>query len=387
MKNIKQLNKLIMMRKQLDIRILLLILCFYLGAFQVPYAGETPESVTYNRDGKTGVFPEKEFQTLYKNLKNDYKTNKSHPLQVFLEINVFEVLVRNVDDIGFIYNLFGEIGPFEGTNLAGDPVIESNMGVLGSGNRNQLLPTGANINATVLRADDGYVHAVFQALAEDQIVKVHANPIMITVEGVPARLETGDDIPFLARASLREVVTVVSDFRNTGVTLEVTPVIGYMSTDVQHKNPFIRTEIDADLSTVTRFREEEGFAQPIVDTRQYSTTVWLRDGMRILIGGLFKDSNSKRMRGVPILKDLPLLGRLFRSSGNTSRVSQLYIMIRPSILDIWSEEESFEETLSEQEQNYKQLREMLDKRAQEVKIDTSPMEQFRELFLDRSTPQ
>ncbi len=354
-----------------------------LNAEEAPPVAGPPK---LQRDDKTGDLAKAELDKLYNYLKQQQKQKRSLPLQVFLEVNVFEVLIKNKDDIGFVYNLFGEMGAVQGSNMAGDPVIESNMGVLGSGNRNLLLPTGANINATFLRQDDGYVHAVFQALAEDQIVKIHANPILITVEGVSARLVTGDVIPFLARASLGNVETVVSDFRTTGVTLEITPYIGYLPMDAQQKNPYILTEVKTDLSTVTRFREEEGFAQPIVDTRQFTTSVWLRDGARILIGGLFRDANTKRSTGIPILKDIPLLGRLFRSSSNVSSVSQLYIMIRPSILDIW-EGDSYEESLSMQERDYKQLRERLDKRAQEIEIGTSPMEQFRSLFLDRSTPE
>ncbi len=367
------------------IRIVSLYFLFLLYGCVMTFAGQSPFP-SYQRDPKTGDLKDGELTKLHDALKKQFQEKKSLPVQVFLEVNVFEVLIKNQDDIGFIYNLFGEIGHIQGNNLAGDPVIESNMGVLGSGNRNQLLPTGANINATFLREDDGYVHAVFQALAEDQIVKVHSNPILITVEGVSARLVTGDIIPFLARASLGNVETVVSDFRSTGVTLEITPYVGFLPTDVNHNNPYIMTEIDADLSTVSRFREEEGFAQPIVDTRQFNTSVWLKDGNRILIGGIFRDSNSKRSRGIPLLKDIPLLGRIFRSSSNISTISQLYIMIRPSILDIWGDQ-SFEESLSQQEQDYRRLRETLDQRAQEIEIDASPLEQFRELFLDRSTPE
>ncbi|MBD3267472.1 hypothetical protein GF373_12460, partial [bacterium] len=135
--------------------------------------------------------------------------SKKLPLQVFLEVNIFEVILRNEDDIGFIYDILGEVGEFRGTTLAGDPIIESNLGVLGRSARDSLMPAGANIAAAVFEGDSGEIQTVFQALTEDQIVQIHANPIILTVEGYPAQLKSGDEVPFLSRAVLGNTETFV----------------------------------------------------------------------------------------------------------------------------------------------------------------------------------
>lgn len=309
----------------------------------------------------------------------------TEPLQVFIELNIFEVIIRNTDDIGFIYDIVGELGEIDGTDLAGNETTESNLSVLGQGSRDNLLPAGANVVAEVFEDDDGKIEATIQALAEDQILKIHANPILLTVEGIPARLETGEDVPFLERVNLGNIETVASRYRQTGVTLQITPWVGYMETDVQKTNPYILTDIQADLSAVTRFREENGFTQPIIDTRKYETNLWLKSGNRIIIGSIFRDSLSNRERGIPILRDLPLLGRLFRSSSTTNQVSQLYIIIRPVLFNIWGDDSIINQE-QEFRRNYQQLQERLENQTQDAELEVNPFNEFRELLIDRSSP-
>jgi general secretion pathway protein D len=247
-----------------------------------------------------------------------------------------------------------------------------------------LLPAGANIAAAVFEGDEGEIQLIFQALAEDQVVRIHSNPIILTVEGHPAQLKAGDDVPFLSRAVLGNTETFVSESAQTGVNLLITPTVSYMDMDVEQEKPYITIRLDAELSSVTRFREEEGFTQPIIDNRQYKTVVCLREDERILIGGLFRDSQVKTTRGIPILRDIPVLGRLFRSSSDKRTISQLFVMIRPMLLDIWTEGGADQRFMDGDV--FRDTREMLERGAEEMDHDPSPFEEFRELFIDHGTP-
>lgn len=320
-----------------------------------------------------------DFPALLQSLKA--RDENSLPKQIFLETNIFEVLVNDSYDIGFVYDILGEVAEFQGSDSNGNNVAESDLNVLGLSNRNAQLPSGANIVASVLEGDDGEIRATIQALAEDQILKVHANPTLLTLNSVPVRLESGEDIPFLSRKVVGDSETVASEFTNTGVLLNITPEIKYLTTDLSQKNPFIQATIRAEFSTVSRFREEQGFVQPIIDTRQTVTTVYLKENSRVLIGSLFRDRLENRERGIPIMKDIPLLGRLFRNTSNESRISHLFVMIRPVILDIWGG--SLEESTID---SARSLRDILDKRAEEVGTRNDPIfRQFREIFIERSS--
>ncbi|MBI1387220.1 MAG: hypothetical protein GC154_02070 [bacterium] len=307
----------------------------------------------------------------------------THPLQVFLEVNIFEVLLTNQLDIGFVYDLLGEAGDFRGTSLSGDPVTESDLSVLQPGNRNQLLPSGANVVARVFDGNESEVLATIQALAQDQMVRVHANPILLTISGYPAKLKAGDDIPFLSRINIGDAITLETKFRETGVNLEITPWVQFLETDVEKKNPFIYVTIDAELNSITRYREEEGFLQPITDTRQYKSSVWLKAGERILIGSLFKDTKLDKIRGIPLLMDIPILGRLFRGTTESTTISQLFVMIRPAVLNIWDNTSS----LIPLEQQSKMIREFLNQKTLDLEPKPDPLGEIRDLFLDNSAPE
>lgn len=308
------------------------------------------------------------------------------PYLIMLQINMFEVILKNVDKIGFIYDILGEVGNFRGTNLAGDPTVESNLGVLGSGNRNEMLPSGLNIVANIFEGDEGEVRAVLQALSEDQLISIHSNPILLTLDQQPAYMETGEDVPYLERKNLGNVETFTTSYVQTGLNLVVKPTVGFSDSDIQHTKPFVHLDIDASLSTVSGFKEEEGFTQPILETREYKTNVWLRPGERIIIGSLYRDSQTNISRGIPILQDVPLLGRLFRGTSDESNVSQLYVMVRPVLLDIWGNLIGAEAAINPEEDS-RELRKKLEDRTREIKGQMNPYEDFRELFIDRSSPQ
>lgn len=305
------------------------------------------------------------------------------PLQVFLEVNIFEVILDDSVDIGVIYDLLGEVGDFRGTTLGGDNVTESDLSVLPGRNRDQLLPSGANIVARVFEGDDGEVLATIQALAQDNLFRVHANPVLLTISGHTAKLQAGDDIPFLNRVNLGDALTVETLFRETGVTLEITPWVEFLETDIERKNPFIFANVNAELKTVTRFREEEGFLQPITDTRQYKSGLWLKSDERILIGSVFKDSKLDTIRGIPILMDIPVLGRLFRGTRESTSISQLFIMIRPAVFDVWAEDSS----LQPLEQQSKMMREFLRSKTFDVDERPDPIGELRDLFFDDASPE
>lgn len=76
---------------------------------------------------------------------------------------------------------------------------------------------------------------------------------------------------------------------------------------------------------------KEGF--PIIASRRASTTVRVRDGETFVLGGLVSEINVKSTTKVPLLGDLPLLGKLFRSENSSSTETEILIMVTPVILD------------------------------------------------------
>lgn len=320
-------------------------------------------------------------------LSQFYEPQPEGPYQVMIEITVFEVYIRNSSNIGFVYDILGKVGKFRGTNLAGDPTVESNLGVLGSGSRNDLLPAGANIVSNIFESDDdSRVEAVIQALAEDQMAQVYANPRLLTLNGVPARLETGEEIPYLERKNLGNTETFSTNFRQTGVTMEITPTVQFAEGDVKREKAFIVTNLRVNLSSISRYREEEGFYQPIVDTREYQTETPLRSGQRIIIASLYRDSKNNEVQGVPILKDVPIMGRLFKGTKDENRISQLFVMVRPDLFDFQGQQINADES-TDPEQKSKEFRQLLEERTRRIGEKSQPFEDFRDLFFNSGNSQ
>src|SRR5437764_10188759 len=77
----------------------------------------------------------------------------------------------------------------------------------------------------------------------------------------------------------------------------------------------------------------DGNPIPLVNTRQASATLTARNGDVIMMGGFITDSNSKSKSGVPILKDIPGLGALFRSTDQSSTRTELIILMKATVLE------------------------------------------------------
>ena len=114
------------------------------------------------------------------------------------------------------------------------------------------------------------------------------------------------------------------DYRDVGVTLRLTPQIN------QQGN--IRLELFQENSTLVEGTGDQQYA-PTTLKRSAKTTVTVKDGNNIVIGGLIGDTISGGNSGIPILKDIPLLGHLFKTSSRKTEKTNLYIFLTPRIID------------------------------------------------------
>jgi len=114
-------------------------------------------------------------------------------------------------------------------------------------------------------------------------------------------------------------------FIDVGVKLFVTPTIG--------ADDFITMIIRPEISAVNSYlTTAENNEIPIVDTTESETTVMVKDGNTIIIGGLMKDENIETIKKIPILGDIPLLNILFRSKDNLMRKTETIVFLTPHII-------------------------------------------------------
>ena len=171
-------------------------------------------------------------------------------------------------------------------------------------------------------SDQYRVTTFLEALAQNGLAVVHARPNLTVVSGESAQFNSGLEIPVPTATQFGLIGT---EYRETGVNLQFTPV-------VLNKNQI-------SLSVQPRIREVTtgganigGTNVPSINQRSASTTVELGDGQSIAIAGLYRRSTTSTNTGIPLLKDIPVWGALFRSTRETTRSVELIIVVTPHIV-------------------------------------------------------
>ena len=185
------------------------------------------------------------------------------------------------------------------------------------GDGSLVLSHSKEVNSSKYRAS-----AFLEALAESGLAVVHARPNLTTVSGQPAEFFSGLEIPV---PTVTDRGTIGTEYRQTGVSLTFTPTVlsrDQISLVVQ---PRIR-EIAAGGATIA------GTVVPNINERSASTTVELGHGESIAIAGLYRRSTTGTEAGVPLLKDIPLWGALFRQARESEDSVELIIVVTPRIV-------------------------------------------------------
>jgi len=164
--------------------------------------------------------------------------------------------------------------------------------------------------------------ATLSALVTQSRAKILSAPKVVTINGQTARIEAVQDIRF--RTSTVTGTGVVSNSFETvkaGIILSVVPTI--------NAEDSITLVINPESSFPTQSSTEAG---PIIRTRTAQTTVMIKDGDTLVIGGLIDDQDTKGVTKIPILGDIPILGAFFRSVTNSKIRNELLVFVTPRIV-------------------------------------------------------
>ncbi len=164
-----------------------------------------------------------------------------------------------------------------------------------------------------------------RAIVEKKKAKIVADPKVTIQDGEKATVKTVDKLKYVSRRD--DANNPTYDDEEVGPSLEVTPRIGRDG----------RITINIALSTgevVEWKRGGQGEEIPQTNSRSVTTTVGVRDGEPFVIGGLYKDSRTRTVSGIPVIQNIPLLGKLFQSRSVKNTRSQVVMVVIPSIIDV-----------------------------------------------------
>lgn len=260
--------------------------------------------------------------------------------QVLIEVAVVEVTVNDVDTRGvelaagdsrgtsvplmsttlngIIGGLLTRVGGEGGTNTTVDPLAVA-AGL-----------TAPTIAVAKLDRDGVSFGALVTAMLTDTRANLLSTPSLLTLDNEQAEYFSGQQVPFRTGQFTTTSDGVRNPFNTiareqVGITLNVTPHV--------HEDLSMRLAIELEVGNVLDSTESRLEAADVLTSeRRLTTTVLADDRQIILLGGLIQDEHRDTKRKVPLLGDLPLLGRAFRSQRETLVKRHLLMFLRPTVL-------------------------------------------------------
>jgi len=170
------------------------------------------------------------------------------------------------------------------------------------------------------------VEATLEAIAVDNDVRLLARPSLTVINNQEGIIQIGSEVPVQSGQETTVGGTTIRNisYRPTGIELTITPRI--------NDDGVVNLTIAQALSSVDADTGIDG--NPIFQNQEISTTVVVRNGDNVVLGGLIQSDNGDLNTGVPGLSRVPLLGRLFSYRQNLSERRELFIVLRPEIVNL-----------------------------------------------------
>jgi len=239
------------------------------------------------------------------------------PLQVLIEVTIAEVELNDNLQYGVQYflntkgNASGNVSALLTTGTATTGIAPTTPGF-------SLSFTAANINPRV----------ILNALSALTQTKVISTPRLMVLDNQTARLQVGDVVPIITQSAASTTTSsplVLSnvEYKETGVVLEVTPRVntsGYVTLDI---NQSVSDVVPTTSSTIN---------SPTFSQRRLASTISVKDGNAILLGGLIQNEDNRNSQGIPLLSDIPVLGALFGNRNDTAQRTELIMFMTPHVI-------------------------------------------------------
>jgi type II secretory pathway component GspD/PulD (secretin) len=207
-----------------------------------------------------------------------------------------------------------------------DAFVQPGSVTLNTPGANPMTTQGILLNARIwTSADAGQMDAFIRLLLSKGNAKLLSSPNLIVSAGDEASIITGEEVPVQSATVVSGSVSTTTLFKRVGIKLRVIPL--------QITNDTAMVEINPEVSAVTGYTVAgAGVSNPIVAIRNVNTTLSLKDGEILTIGGLLRSEDRDLVRKVPFLGDIPGVGVLFQSRRSQSVKTQLIFFLRINIL-------------------------------------------------------
>ena len=282
---------------------------------------ETPQGLALTGTVRTAADADRAITAAKGQLGNDGKVEDhlqvNESVQVSLHVRIAEMSRQLTRELG--------------VNWVGSAKLGQHV-QMGVTTTNQVVDSTVTPNSIMTQLVHGWnLENVIQALADDQLVHLLAEPNLTTMSGQPANFLVGGEFPIPVATNAN---TISVDFKQYGVSLSFVPTVLNKDQIVLH----VRPEVSAldKANGVTFFfgnsNTGAGLSIPGLTVRRADTTVQLGSGQSFAIAGLLEDQTTLTGNSLPGLGELPILGALFRSDSFQRSEDELVIIVTPYIV-------------------------------------------------------
>ncbi len=246
--------------------------------------------------------------------------------QVLVEALVVEVTEDVAEDLGVSWvSKGGERFGDDGTNIGVSTLGNLPPGALDNGDISPVFRPGAGL--TLGYYDNGDLTALIRAFNASTDSNIISTPTIVALDNEEAELLVGQNVPFITGQATGQAADTTNPFttiqrQDIGTTLKIKPQI--------NRGDSITLEL---LQTTENIAASVEVASDIItNKRSISTKALIRDEQILVIGGLLQETAAESRQKVPVLGNIPVLGRLFSSSDKSNIKTNLMVFIHPTIL-------------------------------------------------------
>lgn len=260
--------------------------------------------------------------------------------QVLIDVKMYSVVLSNAHSTGIDWS---QIYALQNADIAFNVLNTKNLGNLTGEKDGKIMsfsemqygPNPRNIGSVLQIGAKASINEVVKFLKTQGDVYAISNPKILTLNNQPALITAGTELFYKTKSSsvlaggttgeATESEVVSSVF--SGVLLDITPEIANDGSITLRINPSI-SETASEVASNNALRS----MPPDLSRRQISSVITVKDGSRVILGGLINTKNVDDSNKVPLLGDLPLVGALFKRDGVAKKTEEIVIIIEPRII-------------------------------------------------------
>ncbi|OHB59968.1 MAG: hypothetical protein A2167_06620 [Planctomycetes bacterium RBG_13_46_10] len=253
----------------------------------------------------------------------EVKKIDKRPQQIMVEVVILDVQLKDDTELGINWDLLSDkiydIGYRQNFTTSGSRIGSTIEDATTIGNATAFNTTGLGGDFSVI---SGTIRNVIHMIQEKRSAEIIASPRAMVVSGQSANIQAVEEIPYTELTGTAEGganALTSTQFKNVGVNLQVTATV------TDSNDIFLIVTMEQNVKTgVTS-------GVPVVDTRRANTSLLLNDGQIVVIGGLRRQEKTIEIDQIPILGDLPIIGRLFKNTNTEINNSELIVLLSPHL--------------------------------------------------------